>query len=215
MRKKALALILILFLFSSVVVFPALVSAKMGITYVPGKLKIQAKLGKSYTVNQPIIVGSLCNDERTFTLKFVKPANFMEGYTTLPDFNWISFSENNFTLRSHGKKTVYLSINIPDKDEYYNKHWEVWVHGYPLRKPGERVFFKTEVYARILIDTPKKIPVRYISIDTMTLLGLTCFAASAFIGVGTYAYHRRIQNKPYKEEKKNLEDLYRRYGGRY
>jgi len=157
---------------------------KIGITYVPGILRIKAKLGKQYTVPQKIVVGSLCDEPRNFTLEFVRPGNYMEGYTCLPNFTWIQFSESKFHLRQHGKKDIYLIINIPDKDAYYNKKWEVWVHGKVEKKPGERMMIVPDIYARVLIDTPTKIPVRSSDITMPVLVALA--AASMFIAIVLY-----------------------------
>jgi len=184
MRKRLSYAIISIFFIALILCNLPTANSKIGITYVPGILKIKAKLGKEYVVPQKIVVGSLCDDPRNFTLEFVRPGNYMEGYTCLPNFTWVKFTEDRFYLRQHGKKEVYLIINIPDKDEYYNKKWEVWVHGVVEKKPNERTMVVPDIYARVLIETPTKIPVRSSDITIPVLIALAC--AAMFISILLY-----------------------------
>ena len=190
MHKKIVYVILYFLVFFSLChqsVYAA--TGTVGITYMPGTIEVDITPGKHVTINQPIRVISTSDTTRHVVLTLMKPKNFKEGRSTLPDFSWVTFSKTEFDLEPHRYKEVYINIFIPKKPENYNGHWEVWIKAIAEKKSGEQELFNIECIGRLLINTPKNIPLVNIDIVRPLLIGIV--AATVFIIGGVIIYKRK------------------------
>lgn len=138
--------------------------------------------------------------DMTIHLTLQQPPTPDDGYTPLPNMSWVSFSPDhivhNTTIIAQGKphgQTRYqitqvpVYIDIPDKDEYNGKQWEIdSLAAFPTQN-NSGFSISRRARQRILIETPPEI-------QEMSLLPLGILLLSlavAFAGYGIYLKKRK------------------------
>ena len=77
-----------------------------------------------------------------------------ENKTLIPSLLWISIEPKWQIIKPGNDALFYIYLDIPEKTENLNKHWETW----PVFKEEETEFFNWEHAIRLYIDTPEIIP---------------------------------------------------------
>ena len=125
------------------------VSGKTGISVGPAEFRVD-----NVTPGQRITAGTLSvtntgDNECTYLVSVFEPLSFREGYSSLPDYSWVSFDKTEITIPPGESGYVNVFLEVPDKKEYLNKDWEVWINVGGV-KGG---MITTEVFVRMLIST--------------------------------------------------------------
>lgn len=92
------------------------------------KLKIKNKSSSAYTYT----INILHTPKTTGVLK--------EGYTDIPDTAWLWLAEKEVLIPGYSVKEVEVFLKIPEKEEYYNKKYQVIIEVKSRKNRPEEVF---------------------------------------------------------------------------
>ena len=172
------------------------------ISLTPAKLIIDMREGYK---KEPISVNITVKNNLAYDVdvrtKISNPPEFelTENHTFIPNLSWVKTTPSMFTIPAKGEVTFKVTVDIPDseKQNCYNKSWEVWVSVSKI-KGG---FINVEPVTRLLIHTPPTPP--SITEGIMKSLPLLAFLLTVFISI--------ILAKIFIERKKKLYTYKNRY----
>jgi len=132
-------------------------SAGVGLRVKFGSVQIENLLpGETYNtrelVNLPFTVTNSGQEDSIGRIRVIIPRKeeCKRDFEPIEDIIWIQLSDNIIDLRPGGVKTVDIIIRIPDKSEYYDRKFEVWIEAVARAKIGN---VATGVCSRLYFTT--------------------------------------------------------------
>ena len=156
---KRLKIIFLLFFFVAGTIFLFISPAvQAGIKASPAKLVITMPEGyPEGEIQYKIKVTNPCSYDIKVSSKVSNPFEITADFTTVPDLSWISVFPESLDIPAKSSKEVEVIIDMPEseKNQQYNKNWEVWVIVQPVgfSEVGGMVI-QTQVAVKLFIHTP-------------------------------------------------------------
>jgi len=98
-----------------------------------------------------------CDEKQEYSVASLKSSeinNVPEGYTDIPEKDWLSFETNEIEIAPHEVGEVKMYLNIPDNSEYFGKLWVVSIRVRSV--VGTEQGVSLACHPRIRIGTIKK-----------------------------------------------------------
>lgn len=149
----------------SVIILPTflltLLSYALGLRVGPSELFLKnVPVGALYDFQEEQgVLLKIYNDSeesQIYAISSLKPSeinNVPEGYTDIPDANWLYFEINEIEVEANGIGEVKMYLEIPDDEEYYDQLWVVSIRVKSLPRMGQGI--SLACHPRIKIETLK------------------------------------------------------------
>ncbi len=123
-------------------------------------------LVRDVPVGQPFSLGEVAGvryrlenkteEEVTYNIEATVPATygfqeFEKGYEPPPDGSWFHLDQKTLTLAPGETKHVDLTIDIPDRLEFHNRHWIIFIDAFPPVAQG--IGSALKLRARLMFET--------------------------------------------------------------
>ncbi len=154
MKKSIIIILFILQIF----LLSSFASALISIEPIEVSIKIENNFNQGNSTKKITIQNKdNQNFNATWYIEHPTLSKIRQNRTRIPDLSWIDVEPKYKNIPPNEKADFYIYTNIPKKEEYIDKHWEVWVTfkgGIQNQNGG---IFNLEHAIRIYIDTPKNL----------------------------------------------------------
>ncbi|MCQ9206775.1 MAG: hypothetical protein NG740_02695 [Omnitrophica bacterium] len=131
MFKKSLSVFLCALIFFSQAAYGAGLRTALGIINVDN-----IGIGRTYSLandnNTPFVLKNTSDVALGIRIEVIKPEerDLLEGYEPIPDTDWITIEESEFTIPANDKVSTDVVIEIPYDEEHSGKAYQayIWSH---------------------------------------------------------------------------------------
>ncbi|MBU3954900.1 hypothetical protein KJ633_00395, partial [bacterium] len=141
----------------SIVFLTCVLFAGVGLRVNFGSVQIENLLpGETYNtrelVNLPFTVTNSGEEDATGSITVIMPKKeeCKKNFEPIEDIIWVQVSDNIIDLRPGAIKTVDIIVRVPDKPEYYDRKFEVYIEAIARAKKGN---VATGVMSRLYFTT--------------------------------------------------------------
>jgi len=129
----------VLFILFCILFLSGQIAYAMGLSTTFGQVRVDnVKIGQTYSmtkdVDTPFVIKNTSDIELALKIDVLVPKEneLIEGYEAIPDANWIKLEKDYFPLPPQSEVSTDILINIPDKERYKGKKYQVYIWSHTI-----------------------------------------------------------------------------------